>query len=1423
MKKISLLLVLLLSLVVPALYAGTCSVDATVTNQYIHCIGASSAWSSIGSMGTALFADDTVNGHLGLSSLRARIDPNNSFSSEVNTLKQAQAVNSNVLCWATEWSPPAQYKANDNVNGGTSSDTFLGAESGSPNSSDTGLASYQVSFIQYCKNQGVNLYALSIQNEPNFNPTYEACLWTAGQFNVYAQAFHSAIASAGLSTKIMLPEPDNTYGMNLATTAMDDATTSSYVSIIGTHLYGTPNPGTLASFGYTHVTNQEYWETEMSGNTTDMPGALQEAGWIQSSLVGAGMNAFHYWWLTDLISNNSFTIKAYVLGNYSKFIRPGYYRMGATAAPTSGILVSAFKNTNNSSPSKIVFVAINNNSSATSQTFSLNGVNVTSVTPWITDSSHNLVALSAVAVSGNSFTYSLPSSSVVSFVGTNNGAVTATNTAIVPTATNTAIVPTSTSTPCVSTAIVAYMQANAGAWTQESSVTVDSVSTAVNLGPQPATGGSWSWSGPNGFTSTSREIDAITLSAGTNLFTATYTNDCGAKSTQVFTIIVSNASTSTATPVTTPVNTPISTPVSTPITTLFGGNPLMYQKYTADPTACWFNNRMYIYCSHDQTGATGYSINDVTLMSSDDLVNWTDEGEVIKASSTSWAGLTYAPDTIYRNGYYYAYFGNGGGSIGVVRSTSPTGPFTDPLGHAMITSSTPGCSGMTYIFDPAAFIDDDGQAYVYFGGGGVGNARVIKLNADMISVNGSAVTIDAPRYFEAPFMNKRNGIYYFSYCTDFSASPSATIDYMTSSNPMTGFTHIGTILDNPSDNCGNNSHASIVNIGDNWYLAYHTRRLANINLGNCANIYQRSVALDRLYFNADGTIQKVISTTTGVNALKLANPFTTNKAATMAKESGIQTEVCSEGGMDVTNISNGGWIQVKNLDFGSGASSFSARVASSTSGGNIEIHLDSATGTIIGTCAVTGSGGTQTWKNVSCAITGATGRHDIFMVFTGGTGSLFNFESYSFAQGSVTLTPTNTTVPPTATFTATKTNTPIPPTNTFTSTNTAVPPTATFTATNTKTNTPIPPTSTPTTPVPTDTVIVPTSTSSVVQTDTPLTPVPTNTVIVPTATPTTPVPTNTFTNTNTPIVPTATPTTPVPTNTVIVPTSTPTTGTSTIVLNYKSGDNNNSTNSPHPQIRVINNGTTAVNLNTVEARYWLNYDSTAGTMQAWVDWAGLISGVSVTNNVSVTMVSTTKGGQTHYMSVKFTGNIVLNPGQYIEVQARVNKSDWSQMLQSNDWSYLNTSTWTDWNKVTAYVNGSLVYGTEPSATSASSATVSKVLTYPNPATQSSNVTLVYQISAPTGAVSAADVSSNQVYVMDPSSTVTLGIYTAAGRLIWKTVLSGTSNISTGDHSISWDGKTAGGHKLAAGMYTLKVELKEPNGSDAGFSRIIMTK
>jgi hypothetical protein len=297
----------------------------------------------------------------------------------------------------------------------------------------------------------------------------------------------------------------------------------------------------------------------------------------------------------------------------------------------------------------------------------------------------------------------------------------------------------------------------------------------------------------------------------------------------------------------------------------YADNPIFTDVYTADPSAYVADDRMYVVCTHDQNNQSDYSqLWDYYVFSSADMVNWQNHGIVFDVRSDSnWANLAYAPSMAYRNGYYYLYYPDGANAIGVARSTSPSGPFSDVLGRAMITKSMPNCN-VEWLFDPCIFVDDDGQAYIYFGGGGPGNARAMRVNSDMTSVSGDAVTIDAPNFFEAAFMHKRNGIYYFSYSTDFSQG-AATIDYMTSSNPMTGFQHRGTVLGNPWDNLGNNNHHSIIEFQGQWYIFYHNRALSN-------STYQRSVCVDYLYYNSDGTIQRVNDSQQGVGPVTTGEP-----------------------------------------------------------------------------------------------------------------------------------------------------------------------------------------------------------------------------------------------------------------------------------------------------------------------------------------------------------------------------------------------------------------------------------------------------------------------------------------------------------------------------------------------------------------------
>ena len=428
-------------------------------------------------------------------------------------------------------------------------------------------------------------------------------------------------------------------------------------------------------------------------------------------------------------------------------------------------------------------------------------------------------------------------------------------------------------------------------------------------------------------------------------------------------------------------------------------NPIVQTIYTADPAPLVHNGRVYVYTGHDEDGSTWFTMRDWRVFSSADMVNWTDHGAPLSLSTFSWASQdAWAGQAVQRNGKFYWYVpvrsSNGAQHIGVAVSDSPTGPFSDPLGRPLVSNAE---------IDPTVFIDTDGQAYLYYGNP---NLWYVRLNADMISYSGTPQRVNLTTqgfgvrrnterptsYEEGPWLFKRNSLYYMM----FAGGPiSEHIAYSTGPSATGPWTYRGVIM--PTQGSSFTNHAGIVDFAGNSYFFYHNGALPG------GGGFTRSVAVERFSYNADGTIPTINMTTGGPPAVANLDPYTRVEAETIAWASGVEVENCSEGGRNVSFIENGDSIKVKSVDFGAGATSFQARVASATSGGNIQIRLGGTTGTLVGTCAVPGTGGWQTWTTVSCNVSGATGVKDVSFVFTGGSGSLFNFNWWRFVgQGGTT-------------------------------------------------------------------------------------------------------------------------------------------------------------------------------------------------------------------------------------------------------------------------------------------------------------------------------------------------------------------------------------------------------------------------------------
>ena len=462
------------------------------------------------------------------------------------------------------------------------------------------------------------------------------------------------------------------------------------------------------------------------------------------------------------------------------------------------------------------------------------------------------------------------------------------------------------------------------------------------------------------------------------------------------------------------------------------GNPLVSHRFGADPFALVFGDRVYLYMTNDalEYDADGNvkdntygNINKISVISSDDLANWTDHGEIPAAGpqgEAKWASQSWAPAAAHKvidgKDKFFLYFANNASGIGVLTSDSPTGPWSDPIGHALITRETPGVESVTWLFDPAVFIDDDGKAYIYFGGGVPegkdempNTARVMQLGPDMTSVVGEAVVIPAPFMFEDAGINKYNGTYYYSYCSNFydgsrpeGSPPAGEIAYMTSNHPMGPWTYRGTILKNPGYffGVGGNNHHAIFQFGNEWYIAYHAQTLSQA-MGVPKGY--RSTHLGRLGFNEDGTIQEVQADYEGVPQLKPMNPYIRHAGATIGWSAGVAAEATAgEGGhnlMAVADIDNGDWIALSKVDFGSkGASAFIANVSTASEAASIELRLDGPEGRLAGTLPVPQAAGSE-WIEAKTEISDAEGVHDVYFVFRGKPDSkLFKLGDWQFNE-----------------------------------------------------------------------------------------------------------------------------------------------------------------------------------------------------------------------------------------------------------------------------------------------------------------------------------------------------------------------------------------------------------------------------------------
>jgi hypothetical protein len=398
-------------------------------------------------------------------------------------------------------------------------------------------------------------------------------------------------------------------------------------------------------------------------------------------------------------------------------------------------------------------------------------------------------------------------------------------------------------------------------------------------------------------------------------------------------------------------------------TTAFATNPLIMDQFTADPTARVFEGKMYVYPSHDIKAPPEYKgrpnwfvMEDYHVFSSENLTDWKDHGVIVKQTDVEWVNPTsysmWAPDSVFKDGKYYFYFPaiakSGGFKIGVAIADKPYGPFKP------VATPIEGVSGI----DPCVFIDKDGNAYLFYASK---NIFVARLKPNMLEIEGEpAVIAHLPTkgLVEGPFVFERNGIYYLTY--PHVENKIERIEYATSTSPTGPFKPSGVILDESASGCWT-VHQSIVEYKGQWYLFYHDRDLSPSFDKN------RAIRADKLFFNADGTIKKVIPTLRGVGLVQAQSPIQIDRYSATS-DAGIAVSFVDDAnpraGWKTTFSAAKSWVRFDEVDFGQGAQKTIDVRAKSLDGGRLEIRLDRQDGPVIASVEV--APGAE-WKTASAA------------------------------------------------------------------------------------------------------------------------------------------------------------------------------------------------------------------------------------------------------------------------------------------------------------------------------------------------------------------------------------------------------------------------------------------------------------------------